>query len=269
MIDAVCGDAGAALRLGENEGALENGLRVQRQRSGAPFRRRIAVAHRGLDVGFKGCRVVADACVACRADGRGGLVTFLHHGADKAGEFRHAALQQRLAEFQIADDARQRIGMCVIGGGRKQRAGDPRPVVRRRDAKLFLAFEMVEERALGDARRSAQLVNRGGRIALGADQGQGCIQQLLPCILSGGGFRHDVLPVNLHIPTGRYVVNRKRWRRVRAVLQREGSAFARGIAEGIGTRETTRGRVRARPPSGQRLPLRPGPVAVSPCCGIQ
>ena len=50
-------------------------------------------------------------------------------------------------------------------------------MLRRRDSEIFLAFEVVEERALGDAGRRAKLIHRGGVIALFPNDPQSPVQQ--------------------------------------------------------------------------------------------
>jgi hypothetical protein len=103
-----------------------------------------------------------DAASASLADGRRCLVGFLNHRAYEAGEIWQPALQELPTKGDIGDDTIQRIGMVVIGRIGKQRARHLGPVVRRGNGECILAFEMVEECALGDARRRAEFVNRSG-----------------------------------------------------------------------------------------------------------
>ena len=67
--------------------------------------------------------------------------------------------------------------MIVIGRPGKQGAGHFRPMVGRGNAQLFLAVEMVEETALGDARLGTDIVDPGRAIALGPYDGEGRIQK--------------------------------------------------------------------------------------------
>src|SRR3546814_8647909 len=67
---------------------------------------------------------------------------------------------------------------------------------------ILLAFEMMEERALGDAGSGAKLVHRGGVIALFADHAQRHVQQAdagVPAFGCGFTTRHGRT-----IPTGWY-----------------------------------------------------------------
>jgi hypothetical protein len=143
-----------------------------------------------------------DAPFASLADGRRGLVRLLHHGADQAGEIRDTTPQKRLAKGNIGEDTVQGIVVVVIGRSGKQCPRHLGPVIRRGYAKLILALEMVEEGPFGDARRGAELLDRSGRIAFGADDRQSGVDQLGSSVPLGIGLGHTA-----YIPTGRYVVN--------------------------------------------------------------
>ena len=63
MIDAVCGDRRAALGLGEDESALQNRLRVQREVFGGPIGVKPMSFDRFCDVGLDLSGVAADGAV--------------------------------------------------------------------------------------------------------------------------------------------------------------------------------------------------------------
>src|SRR3546814_16290926 len=87
-------------------------------------------------------------------------------------ELRHLSRHQHAAKIQISHDPTPRIAVPVICCGREERAGDLRPMPRGLNRHILLAFEMMEERALGDAGSGAKLVHRGGVIALFADRSE-------------------------------------------------------------------------------------------------
>jgi hypothetical protein len=70
VIDAGGGDRRPALSLGQYESTLENGLRVQRETLGRPFRAYPVKSHRFCDVGFDFRGMAADAGVTGSADRR-------------------------------------------------------------------------------------------------------------------------------------------------------------------------------------------------------
>ena len=53
------------------------------------------------------------------------------------------------------------------------------PIGGRGQREIVLAFEVMEEAALGDARRVANVVNRRGGVALGADRIERGVEELL------------------------------------------------------------------------------------------
>lgn len=162
MIDALRCYLCSAIRFGKDEGALDDGLHVQRERPCSPCRCHVARAHRRFDVGVERCGMARDAAFAGLADGRRRLVGLLHHGADKAGEIRQATLQERLAKSHIGENTTQRIGVVMIGRSSKQRPRHLGPIVRRGNGEFILALEMVEKAPFGDARRCAEVINRRG-----------------------------------------------------------------------------------------------------------
>ena len=62
------------------------------------------------------------------------------------------------------------MGKQPLGHGAKMR--------RRRHGHIFLAFEMMEERALGHPRLPAEIIHRSCRITLRTDDLEARIQQL-------------------------------------------------------------------------------------------
>ncbi len=133
MIEAVGGDFGAVLRLGENERALKDSLREKGRAFGRPCGMR-SVARLGLgDVGAKPLGVLADVAVAGRPNGGMGLVGLLHHRAEEAGELRQVALKDRLAEVHVAENAGARIGQEAVGRSVEQRVGVRGEMRRRGD----------------------------------------------------------------------------------------------------------------------------------------
>ncbi len=97
------------------------------------------------DVGFDLFGVTADAGVAGIADRGIGVVDFLHHRANEAGEFRHVAREDGSAEFDVAENPVQRIFVLVIGRCGKESAGRLRPVIRCHHSERLLSLEVMEE----------------------------------------------------------------------------------------------------------------------------
>src|SRR5712691_8956037 len=88
MMEAVGGNLGSALRLGEDEGALDYRLDVERETFRVPGRvRRVAALGCGDDLGYL-LRVRAEMGVARTAERRVRVVGFLDHRAEEACEFR-------------------------------------------------------------------------------------------------------------------------------------------------------------------------------------
>src|SRR5271166_5457535 len=103
MVEAVRGDFRAAFRLGEDKGALKHALREKRRALWRPVGVR-RVERLGLgDIGLDPGRMFADVAVAGRADRGMGLIGFLSHRSEQAGELRQFALKDRLAEIDIGE----------------------------------------------------------------------------------------------------------------------------------------------------------------------
>jgi hypothetical protein len=84
MVHARDGDLCTALGLGEDEGALQDGLGVQGEALRRPFRANFVTLHRFGDVGLDLRCMEADAVIASVADRGIGVVDFLHHRPDEA-----------------------------------------------------------------------------------------------------------------------------------------------------------------------------------------
>ena len=177
MIEALDGDAGTLLGLGENEGTLDDGLGVESEALGAPWHIDAVLAHRFGNVGFDHCGVFTDILVTRLADERMRFVDFLHHGAEEASELGQSALEDRLAKIDVAEEAIHGVGQGAIGRCCEYAVGHRRKMPGGRDRQFILAFEMVEETAFGDARSVANVVDCGGRITFGADNHQCCIEK--------------------------------------------------------------------------------------------
>ena len=110
---------------------------------------------------------------------------------------------QRGTEIEVAHHPVQRIVEPVIGRLGEQAAGRHRPMFRRRNSEIFLASEVVEERALGDAGRRAELIYRSRVISLLQNNPQSRAQQTVSRRL-GLTDRLFRRPHALIIPTSRY-----------------------------------------------------------------
>ena len=103
------------------------------------------------------------------ANGRRGIVGFLDHRPDQAGEFRHRPGQDGPAKVEIAEHPIQRVVMIVIRRRFEEPTGCRRPVIGRRHAQCFLAGKMMKEPAFGHPGGTAQVIHRRRGIALGPD----------------------------------------------------------------------------------------------------
>ena len=86
MVNAVGRDLGAALRLGEDERALEDRLGVERQTLGCPGHLEPAHSESLGDVCLERRGVGGDGRRAGLSYGRGRLVRLLQHGSYETGE---------------------------------------------------------------------------------------------------------------------------------------------------------------------------------------
>ena len=145
-----------------------------------------ALRHGRGDVGLQRQGVADDLALAGGADRRVGGVGLLHHGAEEAGVFGQLALEDLAAEVDVAEQALERVGERLVGGGGEEAGGHLAEMGGGGDAELLLGAEVVEEGALGDAGRLAELVDRGGGEALAADHVHGGVEQLGAGVLVGG-----------------------------------------------------------------------------------
>src|SRR5690554_4310944 len=129
---------------------------------------------------------------------------FLHHRAHQAGIFKALAANDRAAKFEIAQDALQRVLWLVIGRCGEKLAGGLAPEVGRRDAQRLLALKIVEERALCDAGRLTEVIDRGRCKTLLADRVTGGFEEA-SFRVAGRGRRCVFLGHARSIPVGWYV----------------------------------------------------------------
>jgi hypothetical protein len=69
----------------------------------------------------------------------------------------------------------------------------------RRLVRLFLALEVMEEGTFGHASRAANVINRGGRVAVGANDGlsgQGEVARPLVAVPSNAPVQQDAFPIH-------------------------------------------------------------------------
>jgi hypothetical protein len=197
MREAVARDFGAAFRLCEYKGALQHRLRKEREALRAPLGCRRVERFGSGDVlcDLRGVR--ADVGVTRVADRGVCVVRLLHHGAEEAGEFGDGPGEDRRAEFDIAEQAIQRIRELAIGRGTEKPLSHLGKMCGCGDRQIFLAIEVMEEGALGQAGCRADVVHRGPRIALRADHLHRRIQEASPGIGLCGRRAH-VIPFSTY-----------------------------------------------------------------------
>ena len=98
MLNARRGHLAAVLSFGQNERALDGGLRVERQALRSSLRRHASLAHGFFYIRDKDPRVAGDAAVAGLTQGRMRVVDLLHHSSCQAGEVGQFAAQQSLTK---------------------------------------------------------------------------------------------------------------------------------------------------------------------------
>src|SRR5271154_2724978 len=101
MVETLGRHCGASLGLGEDEGALDDGLGMEREALGGPIAAYVVFPHRLADISFERSRMSADRSFARGADLGMGRISLLDDGPGKAGEFRQLAGQDRLAKVDI------------------------------------------------------------------------------------------------------------------------------------------------------------------------
>jgi hypothetical protein len=166
----------SVVSLRQNEGALDDRLHIYGQALGAPLSIAAVDAQRFSDVQFEHGDVLAEVFLAGLPDGRMHSVSLLHHGAEQTGEFGQFTSQERLAKLHVAQQSIDRVGQLPIGNGGEQALRQQRKMPGCRYRQLFLALEVMEECPLGHARGLAEVIHRGCRVALGADDIHGCVQ---------------------------------------------------------------------------------------------
>ena len=125
------------------------------------------------EIGLEPRRMLADVTVAGLPDDGVGVVGLLNHRAEQAGELGQFSRQNRLAELDIAERARPRIGKPGVRRGVEDRVGVGGEMRRRRHGASLLAGEVMEEGALCQASLGADVLDARRRIALCADDVDG------------------------------------------------------------------------------------------------
>src|SRR5262249_31872704 len=121
--------------------------------------------------------------------------------ADQAGVLRNLAGQHGDAQIDVAEDAVARIVIRLKGRRAEQRIGHRLKLLDRGDAKLLFALKVMKETALGKAGVRADVVDRGGRIALGANDIGGSGEKLAAGLRTVARFYHCRVPYQ---PVGTY-----------------------------------------------------------------
>ena len=203
MRETVARDLGAALRLGEHKGTLQHRLRIEGETLRAPLRFGRIKRFRGRDVLFNLGSVRADISVTCTTDRGVGVVSFLHHGAEEAGELGDRSGEDCRAEIDVAEQAIQGVCESAIGRAPEKLLGHLRKMRSCCDREIFLALEVMKERTLRKAGRAADVVHRARRVALRADHMHCRVEQASSRVrlLAGRRCIHEQ-----YIPTGWYAV---------------------------------------------------------------
>jgi hypothetical protein len=93
----------------------------------------------------------------------------LRHCAYEAGESGEFAFDDRLAELDIAEQPVERVVVVVIRRVLEECGRRFRPIRGGGDAERFLVLKVMEESALRDCGRLAEVLDRGRRKALRTD----------------------------------------------------------------------------------------------------
>jgi hypothetical protein len=183
MAEALGCDVGAALRLGEDEGALDHRLRVQSKAFRGPICGHAIFSHRFADIGFERLGVSADAAFARGPNLRVCVIDFLNDRSGEASEVGQAAGQNCLAEVDIGEQTLQRIGRAVVRRIGESPAGELVPMRRGGKRQVFLAFEVMEEASFGQPGFCANVLDPCRAVALEADNLERRLQELcLRCV---------------------------------------------------------------------------------------
>jgi hypothetical protein len=180
MIDRLRSYFRPAMRLGQNERPLNHGLCVQRQAARRPLTLHAIHPHRLGNVRLQCCRMAPDTPLACLAQLRMRLVHLLHHRSHQAGELGQLPLQQRFPKIDVRQQPVHWILRRVVLSLPKQPPRHEVPVLGCRQRQLCLTLEVVEEAALRQPRRLADVLHPGRCISLGSNEMQRGVQQLSP-----------------------------------------------------------------------------------------
>ena len=172
--------------------------------------------------------MTGDLALASRPDPGVRRVGLLHHRAEQAGIVGQPAPQDRSPEVDVAEDPRPGVGQRMVGGSGEEVGRHGAEVRRGGDPELFLGAEVMEEGPVGDARRAAEVVDRGRGIPLRPDHRyRGVEQPGLPVLARRGHSVHPTLRPACQ-PVG-MPVNRKS-----PLAKRGGEALVDGaINEGV------------------------------------
>src|ERR1700733_9743592 len=173
VVDAPGGDRRAVCCLGQNERALDCSLRVEREAFRCPLRMHATLAHGFFYIRDKDPRVAGDSALAGLTEGRMRVVDLLHHGSCQTGEVGEFAAQQSFAKIHIRQQAVERVGMVAVGRGSEKSFRAFNPIVDGGQGQPFLAFEVIEEAALGEPGSLADVLDARSGVALGADDVHG------------------------------------------------------------------------------------------------
>ncbi len=109
---------------------------------------------------------------------------------------------QRGAKVDVGQQPLARIGHLLVRRIGEQRAGAVVPVLRRGQRQVFLALEVVEEAALGQAGGGAQVVDRGRAVALAADRRQRGVEPTGAGVGKYGCHGDQTVRYGAYIPLG-------------------------------------------------------------------
>src|SRR5690554_1161840 len=204
MVDAFARDFGIIGGFGQNKRALQHRLGMSGEALGGPFGGDFSRLHGEANILLQSRGVPEDTRRACVPNRRRGVMKLLHHRSHQTGIFKALAANDRAAKFEIGQDTLQWVLGLVIGRCGEKLAGARAPEVGRRDAQRLLALKIVEERALCDAGRIAEIVDRRRRKTLLADHVTGGFEEA-SFRVAGRGRRCVFLCHARSIPVGWYV----------------------------------------------------------------
>ena len=109
---------------------------------------------------------------------------------------RNLAGQHGDAQIDVAEDALARVVLRPVGAELNNVSAIAWKLLDRSDAEFFLALEVMKEAALGEAGGLADVVDGGGRIALGANDVGGRGQKLAAGLSTVARFDHCRIDTN-------------------------------------------------------------------------